>query len=360
MKSPFHETPAMLSIKRILTIEDDLDYQLILTRYLEMLNVPERAVDTANDLGTGLQLLHEHEYDVVLLDLTLPDSRGLNGLQQLMRLNPTLPVIILTGMEDNQLALEAIGYGAQDYLLKSDFRPDVLERSILHSIERARLLRELNTVKTRLMGAIVQGQEQERQRIAQDIHDGLGQMLAAMSIMVNSLKDKDILPSWAGELPNISGRALREYRAVINSLRPPSLEELGLVGALTEYCHKANEIFTPTIQFACNLKSGSIGRNAESELYRIVQELTNNAIKHSGASHIGIELEATADILQLSVTDNGSGFEVESRDLHWGIGLKNLAVRSQLINASYQIHSNPGTGTAITINIPLIPETQPQ
>ena len=69
---------------------------------------------------------------------------------------------------------------------------------------------------------------------------------------------------------------------------------------------------------------------------------------------------ATADILQLSVTDNGSGFEVESRDLHWGIGLKNLAVRSQLINASYQIHSNPGTGTAITINIPLIPETQPQ
>ena len=185
----------MLSIKRILTIEDDQDYQLILTRYLEMLNVPERAVDTANDLSTGLQLLHEHEYDVVLLDLTLPDSRGLNGLQQLMRLNPTLPVIILTGMEDNQLALEAIGYGAQDYLLKSDFRPDVLERSILHSIERARLLRELNTAKTRLMGAIVQGQEQERQRIAQDIHDGLGQMLAAMSIMVNSLKDKDILPS---------------------------------------------------------------------------------------------------------------------------------------------------------------------
>ena len=142
--------PAVLSI---MLIEDsDEDAQLV----REMLD--DRGYDyvlkRTDRLSSGLRLLEEEFFDVVLLDLGLPDSAGFDALTQIRNQAPPLPIIILTGLSDEALAVKAISLGAQDYLVKGNFATDALYRSISHSIERQRLETERERLILELQEAL--------------------------------------------------------------------------------------------------------------------------------------------------------------------------------------------------------------
>ena len=142
--------PAVLSI---MLIEDsDEDAQLV----REMLD--DRGYDyvlkRTDRLSSGLRLLEEESFDVVLLDLGLPDSAGFDALTQIRNQAPPLPIIILTGLSDEALAVKAISLGAQDYLVKGNFAADALYRSISHSIERQRLETERERLILELQEAL--------------------------------------------------------------------------------------------------------------------------------------------------------------------------------------------------------------
>lgn len=125
--------------KRILLIEDDPGDVLLLQQALAAQGSSEFSLTTVRYLAEGLQLLSMESFLAVLLDLSLPDSQGLETLLQLRNTHPDTPVVVLTGLCDGILALRAVQEGAQDYLIKGEVQPDVLVRALRYAIERMRL-----------------------------------------------------------------------------------------------------------------------------------------------------------------------------------------------------------------------------
>ncbi len=123
---------------RVLLIEDDPTYSTLLARTLSRESNPKFEVSSADRLETGLERLSEGETDVVILDLSLPDSKGVETFSQVHNQVPTMPIIVLTGYDDDSLGLEAVGKGAQDYLVKGQVDTKMLSRVMRYAIERKR------------------------------------------------------------------------------------------------------------------------------------------------------------------------------------------------------------------------------
>lgn len=208
--------------------------------------------------------------------------------------------------------------------------------------------------------AIVTTQEQVQQKIARDLHDGLGQILAAAKISLESVIQTDnsenifaekIKSATIKSATQIIDEACQETRNISHQLLPYSLKKEGLLSAITELVKKNLE---GKIKFPEFKHFGNIGRCkelVEINLYRIIQELINNVIKHANAEKVSIQLAQNHKNLVLWVEDNGIGFIPESEKN--GVGLLNIKSRLQLINGTINIESNPGIGTTTTIRIPL-------
>jgi signal transduction histidine kinase len=215
---------------------------------------------------------------------------------------------------------------------------------------------ELNETRARQQEEIIQNtitaQEKERKRIAQDLHDEVGAMLSVVKLNVGRIEKKSQEPNakqLANETKTYLDDVITQVRRISRSLLPPSLEKLGLFFALEELANWVNK--AEQLKIVC-WKSGEQFRFVNSKelaVFRIVQELLNNAIKHSGAAVIQINTRFSAnENLMISVSDNGNGFEMNEK-LKTGLGLKNLESRTQIIGAKYKMKSTPGKGTTAII-----------
>jgi len=225
-------------------------------------------------------------------------------------------------------------------------------------IYQKRLLKkqlELNLVKSNQQEEIlrntISAQEKERKRIAQDLHDEVGAMLSVVKLNVGRIEKKSeelLAKELAGETKNYLDDVITQVRRISRALLPPSLEKLGLYYALEELVNWINK--SDQIDIEC-WKSGEQFRlepSTELALFRIVQELINNSIKHSGAEKILIKVRFNKEKLALSISDNGKGFNVDEK-MHTGLGLKNLESRSQIIGGKFKMNSSPGKGTTAII-----------
>ncbi|MBI4424292.1 MAG: response regulator [Elusimicrobia bacterium] len=159
---------------QVLLLEDDPEYVLLMKTFLgEPGDGPRLRVTTAGTLAEGLEALAKGGIDVVLLDLMLPDSRGLETVGAVMAQAPHVPVIVLTGLYDEALALEAVGRGAQDYLVKATFDARLLKRSVAYAIERARLRAELENILANAADSIVVVDSRNIVRYANPAAEGL-------------------------------------------------------------------------------------------------------------------------------------------------------------------------------------------
>jgi signal transduction histidine kinase len=215
---------------------------------------------------------------------------------------------------------------------------------------------ELNETRARQQEEILQNtisaQEKERKRIAQDLHDEVGAMLSVVKLNVGRIEKKSEEPvakKLASETKTYLDDVITQVRRISRALLPPSLEKLGLYFALEELCNWVNK--SEQLKLEC-WKSGEQFRfdpNKELAIFRIVQELLNNAIKHSGAGAININSRFSANNnLSISVTDNGKGFEIKEK-MVTGLGLKNLESRTQIMDAKFKLKSAPGKGTTAII-----------
>ncbi len=215
---------------------------------------------------------------------------------------------------------------------------------------------ELNETRARQQEEIlkntISAQEKERKRIAQDLHDEVGSMLSVVKLNVGRIEKKSEEPlakELAAETKTYLDEVITQVRCISRSLLPPSLEKLGLYFALEELANWVNK--SEQLKIVC-WKSGQQFRfenNKELAVFRIVQELLNNAIKHSGAGLININLRfSPKNNLMISVTDNGTGFNLEDK-MNAGLGLKNLESRAQIMDAKFKIKSIPGKGTTAII-----------
>jgi signal transduction histidine kinase len=203
-----------------------------------------------------------------------------------------------------------------------------------------------------LLKAVIEAQETERKRLAEDLHDSVGQVLSAIKLRLHKLdKLNEGQNTMLADTRKLTDECIQEIRNIIHNVLPPVLTDFGLIDALQALCTKMNDNTPVQVTFSRKLADERFPSAIELTLYRIAQELFGNAVKHSEATTIQVELQKTGSDLIMSFRDNGIGFNIDN--VKNGFGLKNLRSRAQLINGKIDIYSKPLSGTLTTINVPL-------
>ncbi|WP_181358551.1 tetratricopeptide repeat-containing sensor histidine kinase [Taibaiella chishuiensis] len=209
------------------------------------------------------------------------------------------------------------------------------------------LLRE---EQIREMQALMQGEEQERIRLAQDLHDGIGGMLAAVNMNMNVAEKKDFEDK-AGlrVIMQMIEQTADEVRKTSHNLMPSALLRNNLKEALQYYCDNINRSGALFIDLDIHCDPDKIRTPYKTVVFRIVQELIQNILKHASATYAVVSLEQTRDTLNLIVEDNGLGFDLREKAM--GFGLENLSYRVKGLGGSVDIRSEAEAGTSITVNL---------
>lgn len=218
-------------------------------------------------------------------------------------------------------------------------------------------IRELeNERKLTASQSIIKGQEEERGRLAKDLHDGLGGMLSGIKFSLANMKlnvvlDADSAPQFERSLDMLD-QSISELRRVAHNMMPEVLVKFGLDEALRSYCDALSQanIFKLSYQLVGAPKR--FNSNTEIIAYRIVQELLNNVAKHAKASQVLVQLAMTDDELSLTVEDNGIGFDTNVINEVRGAGWANIRSRVNFLNGKLDIQSAVGTGTSVYITLP--------
>jgi signal transduction histidine kinase len=214
----------------------------------------------------------------------------------------------------------------------------------------------------RLVGRLVTVQEEERRRLARNLHDHLGQQLTALRFSISALKEqRPVSPEAMRERVESLDRMIagldKDVDRLAWDLRPPALDEEGLSPALEELLRQWSMATGIQSEFHSSLaRAIRLPPESESHVYRIVQEALNNAGKHAKASCVSVLIDSRSNQLLLTVEDDGCGFDPgqQSTVSEGGLGLIGMQERATLIGGNVAIESNPGKGTTVLIRIPLL------
>lgn len=223
--------------------------------------------------------------------------------------------------------------------------------------EQKRAEEAISNVSRRLIDA----HEEERTRIARDLHDDVNQRLALVAIRLQQVEQLEQSPSKSvaevcshlHELGQVISEIGIDVQAISHRLHSSKLEYLGLVSAARSFCNEFSEQQKVEITFAYDEIPPTLSQEISLCFFRVLQEALQNAVKHSGVRHFDVELRDTSGAIDLSVRDSGSGFEVEEAMKTHGLGLISMAERLKLVDGQLSIDSQPQRGTTIHARVPL-------
>ncbi|MDF2435887.1 MAG: domain S-box protein [Bacteroidota bacterium] len=197
-----------------------------------------------------------------------------------------------------------------------------------------------------ILNTILQTQEDERSRIAEALHNGLGQLLYATKLKLEDVKENKSVKT---EIAGLLDQAISETRNLSFLLMPALLKDFGLKVILDEV---ARRFSTKTFKLECDVigVKKRLSNDRETDIFRIIQELLNNVLKHSGASKAHILVKKGRDKIEIVVKDNGFGFETDKASVK-GSGLKSIYNRLELMGGSMKIQSKCGKGTTVTVSV---------
>ena len=337
---------------RILVVDDEM-----LNRTLLSTNLQESGyvVEMAEDGQQALQMLRAGEFDVVLLDLIMPRMDGYQALAEMRSdaLLRRIPVIVISSLDDMDSIVRCIEMGATDYLAKP-FNPVLLHARIRGSL--ASLQEERMVVMREQFAQVTAVQEEERQRIARELHDGLVPVLASLSIRLHTLGkrlDREEHPM-TGEISEMAEQVQAsslDIRRLIHDLRPVALDELGLVPALRQHLARCEQEHNLVIDLMAD-EGQRLAGPMETALFRIVQEAVNNVIQHAQAQHVGVTLKRNREQVTLRVVDDGQGFNTQLPRSGKHVGLWSMRERVEQLGGQFEVCSTPGQGTVVTAVIP--------
>jgi signal transduction histidine kinase len=306
-------------------------------------------------------------FDLVLADYSLPDYTGLEALAFVRRSDVLVPFMLVSGALGEERAVEAVRAGATDYILKhglARLAPAVRralgerrdrEQHIATSLALELSQKRLSALSRRLLEV----QEEERRRLARDLHDDIGQALTALKIQIESLAraGKGALQPQLDECVATTGHALERVRQLSLSLRPLQLDDLGLAAALRSHLDRQARVGELTPHFEAGEIPASISPEIETACFRVAQEAINNVLRHARAHHLWVRLWSEQGRLALSVRDDGSGFDLEAarrRAIAGGsLGMVGMEERIALAGGSFELRSAPGQGTTLLATFPV-------
>ena len=203
--------------------------------------------------------------------------------------------------------------------------------------------------------AMLQGQEEERSRLAKDLHDGLGGLLSGVKFSLSNMKDNliitpDNMAVFERSLDMLD-TSIKELRRVAHNMMPEILTKFGLDEALKEYCNNINATNLLAVKYQPVGMDIRIEKSAEIIIYRIIQELLNNILKHAAATEVIVQLVREEGRLSVIVEDNGKGFDTSLIKNNKGAGLTSIQSRVDYLKGGLDIHSSPGKGTLVNIEL---------
>jgi two-component system sensor histidine kinase UhpB len=213
--------------------------------------------------------------------------------------------------------------------------------------------------RIRLMAHLVVAQEDERRRIARELHDQLGQHMTGLRLTLETLNTQAVgqneFRAQVETLQELARQLDRDIAFRVWELRPIALEHVGLRAALTNAVHHWAEHFGIRVRLHMgHVTDGCVSSSVETVMYRLAQEALNNVVKHARAGQVDVVLERTTDCLSLIIEDDGIGFDPSDADaVRDGLGLTGMRERAALVGADLQIESTSGGGTTILVRVPL-------
>jgi signal transduction histidine kinase len=267
--------------------------------------------------------------------------------------------------QDRTLGILKIIYARERSLTENDFRLlDSIGYHIGLALENSRLyedLKEKEGLRGELLGYVINAQEEERKRIAREIHDEYGQTLAGLMMNIESCEL--MMPAELSELKKkmassktAVSSALEEMRRLALDLRPAALDDLGLASAIRALARGRLEEAGINVTFEIEDLGHKLDPVRQTALFRVVQESINNIVKHAGAHNVSIKIKLEGDKILARIEDDGRGFDlaaIRSRIGVRSLGLLGIEERTALLGGRFQLESQPGRGTSLRIEIPV-------
>lgn len=444
----------------ILIVEDDLSFASLLKERLVLLGYSSYDIVSIDAIADALEVKEEFMPDVILLDLNIRDSSGIDTYDRIQAIFDEATIIVLSGMDNRALSLEIVAKGAQDYLLKNEINAGVLDKTIKYGMLRRTFQvqlaesekkykdlfynsplpmlklavntyeilfcnqaaltlfeaenaseivgkslndfiiseqnlssedltprwigsykqstlhqQELSTqivlnqltedkeayialvvdktdeleFEQRKYDIIAQAEEGEKKKIARELHDGIGQQLVLLNLLLQNLTPVDSDEGALEQIKQLLQGSIQELREMAYNLLPPALDK-GFLNAIERFAHRINATgkMTLTLSIDDQINEDSFVNVDRFNLYRIVQEVLNNALKHSKASEISIDIQPIqGSKIRLIVIDNGVGFDGEG--LNEGLGMQNMKHRMDMAGIQGKISSQKGSGVIVEL-----------
>ncbi|MFM7596248.1 MAG: response regulator [Flavobacteriales bacterium] len=444
----------------ILIVEDDLSFASLLKERLVLLGYSSYDIVSIDAIADALEVKEEFMPDVILLDLNIRDSSGIDTYDRIQAIFDEATIIVLSGMDNRALSLEIVAKGAQDYLLKNEINAGVLDKTIKYGMLRRTFQvqlaesekkykdlfynsplpmlklavntyeilfcnqaaltlfeaenaseivgkslndfiiseqnlssedltprwigsykqstlhqQELSTqivlnqltedkeayialvvdktdeleFEQRKYDIIAQAEEGEKKKIARELHDGIGQQLVLLNLLLQNLTPVDSGEGALEQIKQLLQGSIQELREMAYNLLPPALDK-GFLNAIERFAHRINATgkMTLTLSIDDQINEDSFVNVDRFNLYRIVQEVLNNALKHSKASEISIDIQPIqGSKIRLIVIDNGVGFDGEG--LNEGLGMQNMKHRMDMAGIQGKISSQKGSGVIVEL-----------
>lgn len=378
---------------KILLIEDNVAEARLLQEFLKQAKSDEFSLVHVKRLGEALQELRRATYDVILLDLTLPDSQGLASLSPLMSHAPSLPIVVLTNTNDDKLALEAVRQGAQDYLVKRQVNSDLLIRSLSYAIERKQAFETLRSVNEALE---IRVQERTAELVkVQEISQFKSEFVSMLSHDIRNPLNTILLA--AGLLQNNGDKLPKEkkfshFQLIRSAIKNMAqlLDEVSLIGRadagklycefhpldLENFCRQlVEEAQLSAQQKNITLIFTSVGNFGEalwdeSLLRHILANLLSNAIKYSSSNTtVQFQLISQEKTVVFQIQDEGIGIPEEEQQRLFkpfcrasnvgttpgtGLGLAIVKKCVETLNGEISVHSEIGIGTTFAVTLPMM------
>jgi signal transduction histidine kinase len=366
--------PSEPVICNVLIVEDDPH---LLYALRELLGGPDRNIVVAESGAEALRCFLISDFAVIILDVKMPDMDGFAAARLIRKREQTrsTPIIFLTGSGEDAVSIFR-GYqaGAVDYLVKPVV-PQILKAKVSVFIDlyrySAALSREIAARKLieedlfkageRLRASTAQiesEREDERTRLAREIHDGLGQALTGFRMDLSWLekrlpRDKVEAAAKTKSMFRRVDAAIQSVQRISSALRPQVLDDVGLIGTLR---WQATEFQVRTgIRCKVDLPAEEpvLDRVRATAAFRIVQEALANVARHSGATRVDIVLQVDTDNLILKIADNGRGVSTAQLQDPKSLGILGVRERAFLLGGTVTIEGQGGKGTTVTLSIPL-------